>query len=232
MISISIIIPVYNEEKTILEVLNKFKLIKDFANFEIIVINDGSTDDTKSIIDNNPSLYDISKHLIKNQGKGKAVIEGLKISTKKYVFFQDADLEYDPKDLKGFIKIANNYKADLIMGSRFPTRSGVVLPFLPVMGNKLVTFIFNFFNNTTFNDICCCYCLFESKNLPIQSLKSQGWGQHSEILTYLSNNSEKIIEMSVNYSGRKYSEGKKIRYYHIFEVIYWIISTRIKILFK
>ena len=118
------------------------------------------------------------------------------------------------------------------MGSRFPTKSGAILPFWPVLANKFVTFLFNFINNTTFTDICCCYCLFERKNLPVSSLKSNGWGQHGEILTHLSNNSIKTIEMSVNYKGRGYSGGKKIHYYHIFEVIYWIILTRIKILFK
>ena len=232
MISISIIIPAYNEEKTILKVLSELNLIRNIANFELIVINDGSTDNTKRIIDNNSTLYDKTKHLIKNQGKGKAIIEGLKISTKKFVFFQDADLEYDPSDLKGFINLANKYKADLIMGTRFPLRSGNVLPFWPILGNKFVTFVFNIINNTTFTDICWCYCLFERKNLLIQNIKSNGWGQHMEILTYLSKKSKKIVEMSVKYNGRSYLEGKKIRYYHVFEIIYWIIFTRIKVFFK
>jgi len=232
MISISIIIPVYNEEKTVLTVLNKLNIIKNIANFEIIIINDGSTDNTKKIIDENHDLYNLSIHLKKNQGKGKAIIEGLKIATKEYIFFQDADLEYDPTDLKDFIDIVNKHKADLVMGTRFPLRSGSILPLWPIIGNKFVTFIFNIFNNTTFADICCCYCLFKIKNLPVKNIKSNSWGQHMEILTYLTNKSEKIKEISVKYNGRSLAEGKKIRYRHVFEVIYWIIYTRIKIIFK
>ena len=232
MISVSIIIPVYNEEKTIQKILSKLNLIKNIADFEIIVINDGSTDNTRKIIDNNSNLYDEVKHLPKNQGKGKAIIEGLKISTKEYIFFQDADLEYDPMDLQEFIKMVKKYQVDLIMGTRFPLRSGSVLPFWPILGNKLVTFIFNIINNTTFSDICCCYCLFKRKILPIKNIKSNGWGQHMEILTYLSKKSTKIVELSVRYNNRSYSEGKKIHYYHILEVIYWIVITRIKVFFK
>lgn len=231
MISISVIIPVYNEEKTILAILKKLNQIKNSANFEIIVINDGSSDNTKSIIDDYSDLTDQVKHLKSNEGKGKAVIEGLKISTKEYVFFQDADLEYDPLDLVKFIDLVNNYKTDLVMGSRFIGNSRSVLHFWHMIGNKFITLIFNLLNNTTFTDIYCCYCLFQRKNLPANVLKSNGWGQHAEILTYLSKNSKKIFEVSVNYNGRKYSEGKKIRYYHIFEVIYWIVITKLKTLF-
>ena len=231
MISISVIIPVFNEEKTILKILEKISKIKDKAVIEIIIINDGSTDNTKKIIDENSNYYDEAKHLKNNSGKGNAIIEGLKISTKDYVFFQDADLEYDPIDLMEFIDVAVRYKADLIMGSRFIGEKRSVIYFWHMIGNKFITFIFNLLNNTVFTDIYCCYCLFLKKNLPINSLKSNGWGQHAEILTYLSKNSKKIFETSVNYDSRKYLEGKKIRFYHVIEVIFWIFFTKIKIFF-
>ena len=101
-----------------------------------------------------------------------------------------------------------------------------------MLGNKFITFLFNLINNTTFSDIYCCHCLFKRNNLPINNLKSYGWGQQAEILTYLVNNSNKIFEAAVSYDGRKYQEGKKIRFYHVFEVIYWILFTKIKVLFK
>ena len=232
MISISIIIPVFNEEKTVIKILKKIDEIKKSANLEIIIINDGSTDDSERVIDQNTKYFDKVKHLKKNLGKGKAMIEGLKISSMDYVFFQDSDLEYDPTDLIKFIEIAENYKADLIMGSRFIASERSVLHFWHMLGNKFITFLFNLLNNTTFTDIYCCHCLFKKKNLPVSKLKSFGWGQQAEILTYLSNNSKKIYETSVSYDGRKYIEGKKIRYYHIFEVIYWIVFTKVKILFN
>jgi len=232
MISVSIIIPVFNEEKTIIKILKKINEIKKSANFEIIIINDGSTDNSERLIDQNTKYFDKVKHLRKNLGKGKAILEGLRISSMDYVFFQDSDLEYDPIDLIKFIEIADNYKADLIMGSRFTTSQRSVLHFWHMLGNKFITFLFNFLNNTTFTDIYCCYCFFEKKNLPVSKLKSLGWGQQAEILTYLSSNSKKIYEISVNYDARKYFEGKKIRYYHIIEVIYWIVFSKIKILFN
>ena len=232
MISISIIIPIFNEEKTIIEILKRINEIKKSANLEIILINDGSTDNSKILIEQNTKYFDKVKHLKKNVGKGKAIIEGLKISSMDYVFFQDSDLEYNPTDLIKFIEIVDNYKADLIMGSRFIASNRSVLHFWHMLGNKFITFLFNLINNTTFTDIYCCHCLFKKKNLPISKLKSFGWGQQAEILTYLSNNSEKIYEISVQYNGRKYFEGKKIKYYHTVEVIYWIVSSKIKTLFS
>ena len=232
MISISIIMPVFNEEKTILKILKKLNKMKDKASIEIIIINDGSTDDTKKIIDENSNYYDQVKHLGNNFGKGKAIIEGMKISTKDYIFFQDADLEYDPIDLIDFIDVANRFKADLIMGSRFTGNKRSVLNFWHMFGNKFITNIFNIFNNTTFTDIYCCYCFFERKKLEVSKLKSFGWGQQAEILTFLSSNAIKIFEISVNYDGRKYSDGKKIRYYHIFDIIYQIIYTKLRIFFN
>jgi len=232
MSSLSVIVPVYNEENTILKILERIDKIKIKSKVEIIIINDGSTDNSEGLIDQNTKYFDKVKHLKKNLGKGKAIIEGLNISSMDYVFFQDSDLEYNPTDLIKFIKIAEKYKADLIMGSRFIASERSVLHFWHMLGNKFITFLFNLINNTTFTDIYCCYCFFEKKNLPVSKLKSLGWGQQAEILTYLSNNSKKIYETSVNYDARKYFEGKKIRYYHIIEVIYWIVFSKLKILFS
>ncbi len=232
MISISIIIPIYNEEKTILKILNKINDLKKDLKIEIIVVNDGSIDSSKKIIEKNTNLYQKFLHLEKNQGKGKAIIEGLKIASYEYVFFQDADLEYDPNDLKKFIKIVKNQNADLILGSRFIGEQRSVLNFWHSVGNKFITFLFNLLNNSTFTDIYCCHCLFKRNHLDALNLKSFGWGQQAEILTYLINKSIKTYETSVNYDARKHSEGKKIRYYNVFEVIYWIVITKVKILFR
>ncbi len=232
MISVSIIIPIYNEEKTILEILKKINSLNNKENLEIIVINDGSNDSTKQILEDNKILYHKIQNLNRNQGKGKAIIEGLKIASNEYIFFQDADLEYDPNDLNKFIKIADANKADLIMGSRFTGDKRSILHFWHAIGNKFITFVFNFLNNSTFTDIYCCHCLFKKEILEIKKLSSFGWGQQAEILTFLITKSNKTYETSVNYDARKYSEGKKIRYYNIFEVIYWMLITKIKILFK
>tara|TARA_B100000029_G_C17419481_1_gene903753 strand:+ start:28 stop:729 length:702 start_codon:yes stop_codon:yes gene_type:complete len=232
MISVTVIIPVFNEKNTILTILKKIEKVKktiESINLEIILINDGSTDGTKKIIEDNSDYLDKIIHLDKNFGKGKAVIEGLKNSNNDYVFFQDADLEYDPEDLEKFVKIVQTKQADIVMGSRFIGNSRSVLHFWHMLGNKFITHLFNLLNNTTFSDIYCCYCLFKKDNLSINNLKSYGWGQQAEILTNLCRNSKKIHEISVNYDARKYSEGKKIKYFHVFEIVYWIVKSKISI---
>ena len=229
--SLSIVIPVYNEEKTVLDILNQVDKLKNFCELEVIIINDGSIDNTKKIIQDNPKLYSKFINLDQNKGKGKAVIEGIKECTKNYIIIQDADLEYDPEDIKIFLEQIKKIKYDLILGSRFIGNKRTVLNFWHMIGNKFITFLFNLINNTTFTDIYCCYCMFKKDLLDPKKLRSYGWGQQAEILTYLVNKESKLFEIGVNYNGRTYSEGKKIRYYDVFAVIYWILSTKIKKIF-
>ena len=103
---------------------------------------------------------------------------------------------------------------------------------LAYVGNKFITFLFNFLNNTTFSDIYCCYCMLKTDLIDINKLKCNGWGQQAEILTYAVNKKTKIFEIGINYHGRTYEEGKKIRYFDVFSVIYWILITRFKKLFS
>ena len=231
-IILSIIIPVFNEENTIINILNEIKYLNKFAELEIIVVNDGSTDKTKELIYQNKNLYSKIIDFKLNRGKGKAVVEGIKKSTGEYIIIQDADLEYDPKDIEKFINTISKNNADCIMGSRFTANERSVLNFWHMVGNKFITLIFNIFNNTAFTDIYCCYCLFKRKLINPENLKSNGWGQQAEILTYVVRNSVKIHEIAVNYNGRTYDDGKKIRYYNVIEVLYWILSTKIKVLLK
>ena len=229
---LSIIIPVFNEETTILEILNRVNILKKNCQLEVIVINDGSNDNSKKIIENNSQFYSKFIDLEKNSGKGKAVIEGIKNCTSDYILIQDADLEYDPQDIINFIEENSENNFDIIMGSRFIGNKRTVLHFWHMLGNKFITFLFNFLNNTTFSDIYCCYCMFKKDLVNVKKLKCYGWGQQAEILTYAVNNKTKIFEIGINYHGRNYDEGKKIRYYDVFGVIYWIIFTRIRKLFS
>ena len=139
----SIIVPVFNEEKTILAILNQLKDV-NFRKFkkEIIVINDGSTDNTKNLLNKHKDLYNFLYTNEKNEGKGSAVRLGLKNATGEYIVFQDADLEYDPIDLLKFEDVFLKFNADGIIGSRFRydkyTRSHSILNKL---GNYILTFI-------------------------------------------------------------------------------------------
>ncbi len=183
-LKLSIIIPTYNEERTIIQTLKRIKETKnDKINYEIIVINDGSKDDTLNLLKSHSDLYDHLVDYSNNSGKGYAVKKGLETSTGDYIIFQDADLEYDPKDFSKFVDLINNLNVDGIIGSRFVysgfTRSH---SFLNKIGNHILTFIFNALYNTTFTDIYSCYYCFRKNLLNHENLKTVGFEQHAEIL--------------------------------------------------
>tara|TARA_B100002052_G_scaffold269266_1_gene268533 strand:+ start:175 stop:879 length:705 start_codon:yes stop_codon:yes gene_type:complete len=227
-ILLSIIVPLYNEEKTLLDILKNLSKLKDYHDLiQIVVVNDGSTDRSQEILDNNKNLYD---HVIvnsTNNGKGNAVRKGLEVSKGEYVTFQDADLEYDPIDFLKFINLINKFSPDLIIGSRFNyadyTRSHYIFN---KFGNKFLTFLFNIFYNTTFTDIYSCYACFKKSLLNGERIKTDGFEQHAEILTKVVKNGKKYYEVPINYNGRSHEEGKKIKFYHIFAVIFQIIIGR------
>lgn len=226
----TIIVPVYNEKKTILKVLKSLNEIK-FTKFqkEIIVIDDGSTDGTIDILKENKNFFDILLQNSKNEGKGSAVKLGLKHCNGDYIIFQDADLEYDPNELIKFEEIFLKFNADAIIGSRFNydkfTRSHSILN---KFGNYILTLVFNIFYNTTFTDIYSCYFAFRKELLNFHKLKILGFAQHAEILTNVIKNGSKFYEVSINYNGRNKAEGKKIRFYHFFPVFYQIIVGKFK----
>ena len=225
---LSILIPVYNEEKTLLNILERINECKiENFDFETIIINDGSDDNTFNVIKENSDLYDKVINLDKNRGKGYAVKSGLKIATGDYVIFQDADLEYDPKDFIKFTNLINKFSVDVIIGSRFNyseyTRSHNIAN---KFGNYILTLFFNLLYNTTFTDIYSCYLAFRKDILDIDKLKTEGFEQHAEILCKIVKKSDRFYEVPINYNGRSAKEGKKIKFYHFFTVIYRILIER------
>ena len=221
---LSIIVPVFNEEKTILTVLKKLNdLKKQHQNIQIIVINDGSRDNSLEILEKNKFLFDTLISYTTNKGKGNAVKKGLESAYGDYVTFQDADLEYDPSDFKKFLNLINMFEPDLIIGSRFNyadySRSHYALN---KIGNKFITLLFNLIYNTTFTDIYSCYACFKKNLLSNVNLKT------AEILCKVVRNGKKFYEVPINYNGRSHEEGKKIKFYHMFSVIYQILVGKIK----
>ena len=226
---LSIIVPVYNEEKTIIKILEKIrnnssKLFK----YEVIVIDDGSTDQSKKLLENNKHLFD--KLLVNetNKGKGFSVKRGLSNASGTHIIFQDADFEYDPVDFQKFEKIFLDFDADGIIGSRFVysnyTRSHNILN---KIANTFLTFVFNLLFNTTFTDIYSCYFAFKKNLLNVDKLRTEGFEQHAEILCKVIKRGNKFYEVPISYNGRNTSEGKKIRPHHFFLVLFEIIRGRV-----
>ena len=226
---VSIIIPVFNEENTIIELLTRVnKQANNDYELEIIVIDDSSTDSTKQLLVSNPDLYTKFISLEKNLGKGGAVKEGLKIANGSYIMFQDADLEYNPKEYSKIFKMIEDFDADVIIGSRFLSPEFTrVHYFFHKLGNRLITGLFNLIYNTTFTDIYSCYLCFKRELIDPLKLKSNGWSQHAEILATAVNKSKIFYEVPISYSGRTFEEGKKIKARHTFSVVYMIIKKKL-----
>lgn len=228
MFKISVIIPAYNEEKTILTLLEKVNQQKiDMFSLEIIVIDDGSKDKTVKILKENSNLYSKLIEMPKNGGKGAAVQAGLKVATGDYILFQDADLEYDPSDYQTLFLPVKLFNADVVMGSRFMApRYTRVTYFWHKVGNLIITFLFNILNNTTFTDIYSGYLMYKRKLLIPEDLKTFKWEQQAEILSKVIRNGEVFYEVPISYHGRSYAEGKKIRAIHVVSVIKTIIIEK------
>ena len=225
---LSIIVPTYNEEETIIKILEKIKNnSSDFFKYEVIVIDDASTDQSSKLLEDNKHLYD--KLLINetNKGKGFSVKRGISSASGTHVIFQDADLEYNPGDFKKFEKIFIDFDADGIIGSRFVysnyTRSHNILN---KIGNTILTFVFNLLYNTTFTDIYSCYFAFKKSLLNVEELRTKGFEQHAEILCKVIKKGNKFYEVPISYNGRNNSEGKKIKPHHFFLVVFEIIRGR------
>lgn len=225
---ISIIIPVYNESATVISVLEK---VRNQAvagiEFQVIVIDDGSHDNTAALLEARADLYDVLIRQPKNQGKGAAVIAGLRRASGDYVLFQDADLEYDPNDYAVLLGPVVRFNADIVFGSRLRAPQVTrVSYFWHWVGNKLITLLFNVLYNTTFTDIYSCYLLYRRELIDVSVLRAYGWDQQAEILTIAVRNAKAMYEVPINYYGRSYEEGKKIRGHHAISVIAMIVRKR------
>ena len=145
------------------------------------------------------------------------------------MLFQDADLEYDPRDYAALIEPVTEHGAQVVIGSRFiAPRMTRVFYFWHKMGNRLITLVFNLLNNTTFTDIYSCYLLYQRSLVPVESIRTRSWEQHGEILSLAVGKAEVLYEVPVSYRGRSYAEGKKIRPSDIFRVFYVLILTRLR----
>jgi len=220
--------PAYNEEKSILLILEKIKALNfKEVSLEVIVVDDGSSDKTVELLESNPKLYQRLVKLPVNSGKGAAVKAGLAVATGDYILFQDADLEYDPADYPKLFAPALKYSAEVIIGSRFVAPECIrVSYFWHKVGNYLISFIFNILNNTAFTDIYSCYLMYRRELVNPDALTTYGWEQQAEILSIAVKNGNVYYEVPISYHGRTYEDGKKIHAHHAIGVIWTTFRLR------
>ena len=229
--SLSIIIPVFNESQTITILLDRIRKVDLINNIikEIIIIDDGSTDDTLNIIMHYISHEKLNIQLIEhkqNRGKGVAIQTGIKVAKGEYLIIQDADLEYDPEEYNILLNPIVKGVADVVYGSRFmgsnPHR---ILFFWHSIGNKVLTFLSNVFTNLNLSDMETCYKVFDTKMIQSINLKEKRFGFEPEVTAKISRIPDiRIYEVGISYYGRTYNEGKKINWKDGFRAIYCIIK--------
>jgi glycosyltransferase involved in cell wall biosynthesis len=228
----SIIIPVFNEAKTIVLLLDKIINVNLPGNIikDIIIVDDGSTDNTRKLLQdyvNNNQIINIQLILNeKNKGKGAAIHTGIKLAKGEYLIIQDADLEYDPEEYNALLKPIIKGVADIVYGSRFKgSNPHRILFFWHSIGNKFLTFLSNIFTNLNLSDMESCYKVFNTSMIQKLNLKEKGFGFEPEVTAKISRISNiRIYEVGISYYGRTYSEGKKINWKDGFHAIYCIIK--------
>ena len=229
---VSIIIPVFNEANTILKILKKIKKIKKI-NKEIIIINDGSTDDTKKIIEKKcKGLFNKLISYKNNRGKGYACRKGLKTVTGKIVIIQDADLEYDPKDYLKLLNPILKKKTNVVYGSRVLKGGVRIRPrsfdvVVRLSANHFLTFLSNILNNHNLTDAHTCYKVFKSNLIKKINLYEDGFNFCPEITAQFSKINERIHEVPINYYGRTHDQGKKIYFSDGIKAIYALFKYNI-----
>ncbi|MBQ7650706.1 MAG: glycosyltransferase family 2 protein [Victivallales bacterium] len=224
MSKLSVIIPVYNEENTILNIVNKVKNC-GVPELEIIIVDDCSTDSTAQKLELLSSMPDIKilRHEV-NKGKGAAIQTAQKSITGDYVIIQDADLEYSPDEFPRMIAPLEEDLADAVYGSRYSGREILVDTFWHYFGNKLLTTISNICSNLHLTDMETCYKMIRADLFKAMPLECNRFGFEPEVTAKLARAKCRIYEMPITYHARSNEEGKKIGIEDAFAAIWFILK--------
>jgi glycosyltransferase involved in cell wall biosynthesis len=223
---LSIIIPVYNEENTLLPLLKKVQSVKLFGmKKEIIIVNDGSSDRTPEILKKIKLPNGMIFHYEKNRGKGAALRTAFPHTHGQFVIIQDADLEYDPRDYEKILEPLLTGEADVVYGSRF---LGLHRAFLywHLVGNKFLTWVTNILYDTTLTDMETCYKAFKGEIIRQIPLRSNRFEIEPEITAKVLKRGFKLYEVPISFRGRGFEEGKKITWRDGFSALYCLLRYR------
>ena len=224
---LSIVIPVFNERATLPALLESVARVS--LDKEILIVDDGSTDGTREY------LKDMAQHPgegvrvffhDRNQGKGAALRTGFREVAGDIVIIQDADLEYDPQDYPALLKPILDGRADVVYGSRFLGGPHRVLFFWHYLGNKLLTLISNMLTNLNLSDMETCYKVFRSEVIKNLTFTSDGFAIEAEMTVKIARAGYRVYETPISYSGRDYSEGKKITWKDAFPTLWALVKHR------
>jgi glycosyltransferase involved in cell wall biosynthesis len=210
--SLSVLMPAYNEEETIEAVLWRVLELGSVLK-EVIVVDDGSTDNTATVVEEIVTQCPIVRilRLPQNQGKTAAIRRALEEATGEVIIFQDADLEYDPGEIPAVVEPIFSGQADVVFGSRFLVRKAArVLYFSHYVANKFLTFFCDVLTNRNMTDIETCYKAFRAGTIKPLQLTSHGFGMEVEITALVCKTKARTYEVPISYYGRSYEEGKKV----------------------
>ena len=223
---LSIVMPVYNEKNTVLEIVNKVLKLESLK--ELIIVDDGSTDGTRDLIQKTEFGPKVKKVFHeKNTGKGACLRTGFEKVEGEIVGIQDSDLEYDPNEFTELIAPIQKGVADVVYGSRLwggkPQRAHM---FWHLLGNRFLTLVADVLYNTTLTDIETCYKVFRQDVLKEIRIQSDGFSVEPELTAKILKKKLRVYEMPISYYGRTYEEGKKISWKHGFSALWTLVRYR------
>jgi glycosyltransferase involved in cell wall biosynthesis len=222
---LSVIVPVFDERNTVVEILRRMRAVELPVELEIIVVDDGSTDGTRDVL---RQLADSTVRVINhdvNRGKGAAIRSGLAHVTGDLVLVQDADLEYDPEDWPKLLAPILRGKATVVYGSRFTGERRNML-FLHWVGNRFLSLVTNVLYNTTLSDMETCYKLFDRRLLDGIKLRAERFEFEPEVTAKVLRQGIRIYEVPISYTGREFDEGKKITWRDGFVALWTLVKYR------
>lgn len=226
-LKVSVIIPVYNERKTLADVLDRVLAVEEAD--EIIIVDDGSTDGTRDILPELEAKIEIAKIVLHemNQGKGAAVRTGINAATGDIILIQDADQEYDPRDYSKLLQPLREGITQVVYGSRFLGGPRKAMFFWNMVANRSLTLITNMLYNSIISDMETCYKVFRADLIKDIKLRSTGFEIEPEVTAKILKRGVRIYEVPISYNGREWDEGKKIKWYDFFIALWTLLRYRV-----